>query len=57
MALQTLVVAAFVLYAVAYLGRYVYRMMKGKNMGCGCGAGGECPKSRTADSKRQRATD
>lgn len=46
MSIQSLIVAAFVLYAVFYLGRYAYRSFQGKKTGCGCGSEGEggCPK-------------
>ncbi|MBL7647482.1 MAG: FeoB-associated Cys-rich membrane protein [Candidatus Hydrogenedentes bacterium] len=44
MAIEWVVVGAFLLYAVIYLGRYLYRMLKGKKTGCGCGDGGACKK-------------
>ena len=44
MKLEHLVVAAFVLYAVVYLWRYIRRSMQGKGTGCGCGAESGCPK-------------
>ena len=44
MAIEWVVVGAFLLYAVLYLGRYVYRMFKGKKTGCGCGSSGTCKK-------------
>jgi len=45
MSAQHLIVAAFVLYAVFYLGRYAYRVLRGKKTGCGCGSEGGCPKN------------
>ena len=44
MAIEWVVVGAFLLYAVLYLGRYIYRMIKGKKTGCGCGNSGSCKK-------------
>lgn len=45
MAIEWVVVGAFLLYAVVYLGRYVLRMLQGKKTGCGCGTAGGCAKS------------
>lgn len=47
MAIEWLVVGAFILYAVIYLGRYVLRMIKGKKTGCGCGSESGCAKKGT----------
>lgn len=44
MKVDTIIVAAFVLYATFYLGRYVYRSIQGKKTGCGCGSESGCPK-------------
>jgi hypothetical protein len=52
MPIEWVVVGAFVLYAVIYLGRYVLRMLKGKKTGCGCGSESGCAKTGTADSKK-----
>ena len=44
MSAQRLIVAAFILYAVFYLGRYAWRVLGGKKTGCGCGSENGCPK-------------
>ena len=51
MSMQHLIVAAFVLYAVFYLGRYGWRVMKGKKTGCGCGSEGGCPREKASGPK------
>lgn len=43
MNIEWIVVGAFILYAVIYLGRYIVRALKGKKTGCGCGST-ECKK-------------
>lgn len=52
MSIQHLIVAAFVLYAVFYLGRYCWRVMKGKKTGCGCGSEAGCAKTGAANPKK-----
>lgn len=52
MSIEWLVVGAFILYAVLYLGRYVLRMIKGKKAGCGCGASGGCGKAGGSKSEK-----
>lgn len=44
MSIQSAIVAAFLLYAVLYLGRHAYRTFKGKSTGCGCGSESGCPR-------------
>ncbi len=51
MGLQYVVVAAFLLYALAYLGRYAWRTFKGKSTGCGCGHENQCPRSQPPKSR------
>ena len=50
MTLQHAIVAAFILYAVFYLGRYAYRVIQGKKTGCGCGSE-SCPKGQAPEQK------
>ena len=52
MAIEWVVVGAFLLYAVVYLGRYVLRMLQGKKTGCGCGSAGGCAKSGGSKSEK-----
>lgn len=49
MSVQHLIVAAFVLYALVYVGRYAWRIFKGKSTGCGCGSEKGCPKGKVSD--------
>jgi hypothetical protein len=51
MKLEHLVVAAFLIYAVVYLWRYIRRSVQGKGTGCGCGAESGCPKGDGGDSE------
>lgn len=44
MGIDKIIVAAFVIYAAVYIGRYLYRAIQGKKTGCGCGSEGGCPK-------------
>lgn len=50
--MESIVVGLIVLAALAYLGRYAGRMLRGTGGGCGCGASGGCPKGRTAPGPR-----
>ena len=52
MKIEWVIVGAFLLYAVIYLGRYIARALKGKKTGCGCGSGSGCSKADTASSKK-----
>ena len=54
MRLEYVVVAAFVLYAVVYLGRYAWRVFSGKKTGCGCGSEGGCPRGQAPEPKVSR---
>lgn len=54
--LEYLIVACIVGAASIYIGRYIWRMTRGKATGCGCGASGDaCPKSATPPSSQTGA--
>jgi hypothetical protein len=44
---EVLVVGLMILGALGYLGRYTWRMWRGRQSGCGCGSSGSCSKAQS----------